>query len=541
MIAEPIDEARASRDRYRSIPTELDRVRGARRAERKRQERALAAIHGYDGETPDEPRRNRSERPHVALNASQADPAPQAPAREDANRCGRTVDELRLAEVRAARWHAMEVLWRLSARKRGRHCRRIRANGHEVITIDRTEGRASIGGTQTCGSVWSCACCCARILGGRTEDLVQALVKHRARGGSVVMTTFTLQHRSRHALADLWEVLQYAWKAARGGNRSSRNALAAAGSVGWVRNVEATHGANGWHLHVHALVFLDARHRVSHDTPSRLPVWRVGAPGPDAVRALGSTMFNAWRGAVKRVRDTVQDVWPEHAIASMGLPSDAHGWDARLIDLDDAVGEVAGYLAKGEYTGATSASLELTAGGKVGRGKRNRTPMQILADLVDGELYDDLVLFNEWERASKGRRMMTWSDGLRDGLELGTETDDQELAEEGDAEETLVGISPRGYAQVTGVRGRVVKLLKTAEAIPDRVGAAWAVVDLLTEWGLWSEIRDVLGCGEDEPPPRPLTSMRRPHGSLRDRLGIGDVPKQQPLVYGIVPARDRYR
>ena len=26
------------------------------------------------------------------------------------------------------------------------------------------------------------------------------------------------------------------------------------GCVGWVRTVEVTHGANGWHVHVHALL-----------------------------------------------------------------------------------------------------------------------------------------------------------------------------------------------------------------------------------------------------------------------------------------------
>ena len=70
--------------------------------------------------------------------------------------------------------------------------------------------------------------------------------------------------------------------------------------------------------------------------------------------------------------------------------------------------------------------------------KAGRSPFALLRDGLSTGLADDLELWLDWERASKGRRQVTWSlrdHDLRKFAELGKEQSDDELA----AEEELQG------------------------------------------------------------------------------------------------------
>src|SRR5579883_240529 len=58
-------------------------------------------------------------------------------------------------------------------------------------------------GLQTCGSVWHCPVCAVKISEQRREELARLVKKHVDAGGSVWMTTYTVQHKHYTDLADL--------------------------------------------------------------------------------------------------------------------------------------------------------------------------------------------------------------------------------------------------------------------------------------------------------------------------------------------------
>jgi hypothetical protein len=91
---------------------------------------------------------------------------------------------------------------------------------------------------------------------------------------------------------------------------------------------------------------------------------------------------------------------------------------------------------------------------------------------VKNGLADDLALWHEWERASSGRRAVTWSVGLKDRLGV-HEVDDQELAEEDHGGETELVLEMPTWKALVGAR-LTLDLLEVAETAP---GAAEAWLD----------------------------------------------------------------
>jgi Replication protein len=357
-------------------------------------------------------------------------------------------------------WAALDWLHRGSSIDRVRACRRFPVGDREHVAVKKRGGRAHYSGLQTCGSVWSCPCCSEKILAERADELAAAIERWHADGGKVAMVTLTMRHDRGQELAELWDALSSAWAAAVGGNRAARRALKHAEVKHWVRRVEATHGANGWHVHVHALLFLPA------------------AADQHAVDELGRVMFDAWA----------------RRLTTRGLAAplrDSGGLDARLLSLDQAREDVAGYLAKGTYEAvapaaaggdeqARRAARELAgASGKRGRGG-NRSTMQLLADLVAFGLADDFARWREWEAASTGRRAITWSRGARRALLAGRdERSDEEIAADTDGAGEVVALLPLAtWARIRATPGLAPRLLEHAEVYD----TAEDTFDLLCRW-----------------------------------------------------------
>lgn len=314
-------------------------------------------------------------------------------------------------------------LWSHSTLSSVRTCGRIPLQGGGFsVKVSRTpDGRRVVGfgGLMTCGSVWACPECSVKVTHRRASDIAQAVQKWEASGGRVALVTLTMRHKKSDPLADLWAGQSSAWQAVTMGNSVRRSGwyadadaagtptqrIVAKGSrrgqavtenrIHYVKCVEVTHGANGWHVHVHALVFLRA----------------------DAdLDALGKSMFSRWRARL-------QNLGLRAPIASKG------GLDARWMrDADEAV---ATYLTKGNYADAHAAHLRAgyeVAGGslKSARGQ-NVSPWVLLQRAVDRA---DWRLWHEFEQGSKGRHQLTWSNGFRDVLGLGADASDEEIAAE---------------------------------------------------------------------------------------------------------------
>jgi hypothetical protein len=307
------------------------------------------------------------------------------------------------------------------------------------VGIGRRGDRAHYSGLQTCGSVWSCPCCSAKIQAERTDELLQVVEHAHACGLRVAMLTLTMRHHARRRLAPMWDALSDAFAAAMGRDWAVRKAKDALGVVGWVRRVEATHGANGWHLHAHALVFY---------------------AGGDLL-TLGDAAWSAW----------------SRRLVAHGLDADReHGVDLRELDLEQAREEVGRYLTKATFEETSGTAARELAGqlGKTGR-QGNRTPFDVLADLARDGLLSDLGIWSEWERASKGRRALTWSKGLRELLSVDAERTDEELAADNDGDQVDVAVIDGPTWSVIVARRLEVQLLEAVEAVPvDRSYAAAA-------------------------------------------------------------------
>lgn len=120
------------------------------------------------------------------------------------------------------------------------------------------DGRVTWTGIETCGSVWACLACAAKIRAARAEEIDFLAKAHIAAGGSCTFVTFTLPHIASDDLETLWRAVQRAWRKMVSG--SSYQAIKARyGMLGTIRAVEATLGKrNGWHPHLHVLFFHDA-------------------------------------------------------------------------------------------------------------------------------------------------------------------------------------------------------------------------------------------------------------------------------------------
>ena len=137
---------------------------------------------------------------------------------------------------------------------------RIRTGRTDVqVWKSKAHHTASYGGLQTCGSVWTCPVCAAKIAERRRVELLDAMEMHKAQGGAVSLLTLTTPHQRGDNLAVL---LAQQGKALVGflKDRAVVAVFAEMGWIGQVRALEVTHGRrsdrnNGWHPHFHILQF----------------------------------------------------------------------------------------------------------------------------------------------------------------------------------------------------------------------------------------------------------------------------------------------
>ncbi len=338
-------------------------------------------------------------------------------------------------------------MWSVTKNKTLAGCHRWRAPGAANAIVQwRGEGSARWASLQDSHSVWGSPVSAASIQGLRTAETTTAIQNWtKTPGHSVIFLTLTLRHRKGQALKTLWDALSYCWRgvtgtaAWRGGARSQGDKVNF-GIEHWVRSVEVTHGIHGWHVHIHALL---------------LTTRRLG--GLELVQ-LRQRLFGRWSAAAER--------------KGLAAPSDKHGVDLRQAATTQDAENIASYVAKGVT--AESLGAEMSGGlGKIGRRRSSRTPFQILVDIGEARhagqtpAKEDVALWHEWEKGSRGRRQMTWSQGAKDTLGIADLTD-EELVEAGEDQVeswTVAEVAPEQWRKVQSnveVRLEVVEALAKA-------------------------------------------------------------------------------
>lgn len=315
-------------------------------------------------------------------------------------------------DTRVARFSLQSVARSILPKSRTAKCLRIRAYGQEVQVWKHHEhNTAAYGGLQTCGSVWACPVCAAKIAERRRVELQAAMALHRSgvgsvggRAGTVTLLTLTTPHQKTDKLSELLEMqgkaLHRFWT-----DRTVREVLKDMGTIGHVRALEVTHGRkspsnNGWHPHYHCLLFCGSGVDLSRFDKAQLTHWQV-------------KLYLRW--AVCCVK------------SGLGEPSYAHG-----IKLDDGT-QAANYAAK------WGLEDEMTKG-HTKKALHGETPFDFLRSyLADGSDKQAAALFKEFAETFKGKRQLSWSKGLKALFAIEESTDD-ELATRVEEEAVLLGL-----------------------------------------------------------------------------------------------------
>jgi len=284
---------------------------------------------------------------------------------------------------RAERYALKSVVNRLFPTSRTSKCCRWRVP-KQALQVHRStdHGKAFYSGLQVCASVWACPVCAAKISERRRAELVTAVALAKSMGMHIKLLTLTVPHGLGDDLPTLLEQIRNAWRRTST-NRAGKNLRKLLGIKGTIRALEVTHGQNGFHPHLHVLLFLEH----------------------DATNACVEGMFAPlWQNACVK--------------AGLPRPSDAHG-----CRVDDG-----SYAAK--YASKWGLESELTKSHtKKGR-HGSRTPWDFLRGVLD-QAYSweqDAQLFRTYAGAFKGQRQLYWSNGLRALLALGEEATDEEVA-----------------------------------------------------------------------------------------------------------------
>lgn len=260
-------------------------------------------------------------------------------------------------------------------------------------------------------------------------ELEGAVASWLAGGGGIEFVTLTVPHGDMDRLQDTFDLVTNGWRKGVLSGRRFRSDRIAWGIPAWVRTVEVTLGANGWHPHIHALLF-------------------TTRPWTSRQRAMrGNALFERWSAFVRREtgRSCSRDAF--HMVGgALGAGS---------------------YITKVQESAAWRLGMEFTRGDlKTGR-VRSLTPFELIAPAADGEAWA-LHRWWEWERVTRGRRCMSWSQGGRQALGLDAdEPTDEELAQLEVGGEDVLTIPGEVFAEVTRVAGAEAGLL----AVIEREGA----------------------------------------------------------------------
>jgi Replication protein len=357
------------------------------------------------------------------------------------------------AEARE-RWYGLRAaLWTRSSLPRVRKCGRCRRTAGGV-GVRLSDGVAGLAGLVTCGSVWVCPVCSRKIAARRALEVGSVVAAAVSEGFTVVLVTLTLRHRMGQPLGPLWDAVSDCWEAATKG-RPWRASAASLGLVGFTRSAEVTYGSNGWHPHTHALLIM-----------------RAGVTDAELEQSIGG-LIDRW-GA--------RAVWRGLAAPLPGVQ------DWRRVASSD-VATVTEYLSKTHKdVDPSTIGLELThTQSKSARtAYSTRSMWEVLEGAVTLGLAADVGVWREFETASKGRRALVWSRGLRERFALAPEQSDEDIAAEelGSAEDTLVTITAEGWDVLARFRPALIpQILSVTEA-----GGWPALAHFLTENGIPWEV-----------------------------------------------------
>jgi hypothetical protein len=426
---------------------------------------------------------------------------------------------------RTRRYADRRTLWKITKDRRCAGCGRTAMDPDAGVIVARTADGVPITlGLVSCGSIWLCPVCSAKIRNGRSQEATAAAVTWIQLGGTALLVTLTARHAAAHELAALMDAIQGTRKpsddevaqvkreradakaavetaladakaaveaarlaAPKGSKRAamaaaregSQGAIQAAqmrwekaldmatgrkagayqrlitgaawagekregkggteegirgrvGYIGMIRATEVTLGeGNGFHPHIHALVFVGGRVEDGEIT-------KVFKPSKKQLREVEDHFRAVWTRALEQVDP---DYRPSDRCGIDGCKCEGKGHGVRV----DVLRTVKAAKEAGEYLAKTQdgkdAAAELTRADMKDAGHGNMTPFQLLhriGELMGGAHPDEIeghgtlswciAKWHEYEAATKGRRAIEWTRGLRALLGIkGGDTQDDDM------------------------------------------------------------------------------------------------------------------
>ena len=316
-------------------------------------------------------------------------------------------------------------------RKRLLDCSRVPIGKFACFT-QAPNRKAGTGGVATCGRALVCPVCGPKIRAQRQRELVEMLTAANAQGIGLHFLTFTLRHFNGMPLMQSLRVVRKLWRKVARGRRwqdyQKRYGLK------MVSTIEITTGANGWHPHLHMVLFQGVPANLYEsgqwvaDNSGPLPRWTEAEEAE----------FRAWLTAE----------WLK-VINKAGLPAALAEYALRWVEAysqTDTEG-LANYMTKDQGVAeaqelhARGLSMEVLRGDLKSRARTEHatmSPFMLLPAALAGD-QEARRLWWEYEEAVRGLHWLRTSPGLRQALGLTEHTaTDEEIAAETDAKKVPV-------------------------------------------------------------------------------------------------------
>lgn len=312
-------------------------------------------------------------------------------------------------------------------------CKHSLTGSEVAVLLSEEHNKAFFDGLQTCGSVWTCPVCAAKVQERRRLEIAQGMeFFYQAGGRQAVMVTFTFPHQKHMPLVELLLKQRQAFIYLRKGDKwdkfKSKNAF-----EGLIRSLEITYGlVNGWHPHTHELWFVS-----------------------DKVDELDFL-------------DYVKEKWKRSCIKA-GLLNEndskqLKAFEQYAVDIKFNC-KASDYLAKTDhkdnlksYWGADREIAK--ASSKTKKEGKGMHPFQLAID-------NKQALFIEYVEAIKETksRQLYWSQGLKKKVGL-TDKKDEEIAEEETAEAEIITMISKPEWFIIRKKEKRAQVLNCAENEP---------------------------------------------------------------------------
>ena len=328
-------------------------------------------------------------------------------------------------------------------------CRYARLASNVEIHHSALHQSAHYGKIVTCGSVWACPLCCAKIQSRRRPELQQLIAWTYQNDLSPVMVTLTFPHTKFDSLADLISKQADAFRKLRKGKVWDKF-KEYFGYSGLVRSLELTHGQNGWHPHTHE-------------------IWLVRGLKKNEREDFKARILARWIKACAAV-----------GLLDMADAKQLHAFHIRSVDVRFDVKE-SDYLAKQDASRTWGVDNEMTQSAtKVAR-LQGVHPHEFLIRQAPG----DRDRYIEFVNGMKGARQLYWSSGLKDRVGVEEKSDEGLAEEQTEAAELLGLLTAEQWRIVRGNDARA-ELLDAAELL------GWPGVELVLQ-ALGADMASLLG------------------------------------------------